>query len=318
MISMLVTGAAMVACSDDDEVRTPVASVNVDHLSLHINESMSVTFDGVADQVVIYTGDEDHDYELRDEGNTGVVVNKNHFTYAYSNPGKFKAVCVASCYGDLGADLVTDTCSFFVEVIDNHTEILRLSCPQVLYDEVFAEDMGDGKWLMRLPRKVVYNGREVAQTLNQRLKFYLGSQLSDVAVDGEPYATASRYNLATPKSLRVTADSGDYQDYTLYGINYPEFKSVTFNGLAGTVKRDAFNYREFTCTIQSNGNFDSDNVTMVYTMTGEGDEVYLDGRKIESGSSGLSIADGTVLRLVSTVENEPSLKAEVYLTVKID
>ena len=80
-----------------------------------------------------------HDYELREQSNTGFVVNKNLFTYSYATPGTYKVVCVASTYTDGATDLKRDTCSYTVTVIDDQTEIENISCPQIVYDEVFAE-----------------------------------------------------------------------------------------------------------------------------------------------------------------------------------
>ncbi len=87
------------SCSDDNEpARTPVAQITVSKTQLKLNESMEIDFTGVADQVVVFTGDPGHDYTLRDSSNTGYVVNKGIFTYSYATPGTFHVVCVASTY----------------------------------------------------------------------------------------------------------------------------------------------------------------------------------------------------------------------------
>ena len=102
----------------------------------NINETMEVHFTGQAENVVIYTGDTDHNYELREQSNYGLVVNKGLFTYSYQTPGNYKVVCVATNHGDAGSIIKTDTCSFMVRVVDDDTTIERLSAPQVFYDEV--------------------------------------------------------------------------------------------------------------------------------------------------------------------------------------
>ena len=67
----------LAACSgENQEARTPVASITVNADRLEINQSMEIRFNGVADQVVIFTGDNGHDYDLRNESNTGFVMNK--------------------------------------------------------------------------------------------------------------------------------------------------------------------------------------------------------------------------------------------------
>lgn len=77
------------ACAEE-EAATPKAVMTIDKDLLNINESMIVNFHGVADQVVVYTGDETHDYELRNQNNTGFVVNKGTFSYSYTVPGTYK------------------------------------------------------------------------------------------------------------------------------------------------------------------------------------------------------------------------------------
>ena len=89
------------ACSDENvESRTPVASIQYDtnKTTLKVNESLVIDFTGVADLVAIYTGDDGHRYEKRDEMETGIAVNKNHFTYSYKAPGTYHVVCVASTF----------------------------------------------------------------------------------------------------------------------------------------------------------------------------------------------------------------------------
>ena len=100
-----------VACANDNqEARTPQAMVEVDKQHLEVNESMTIRFTGVADQVVVYTGDKDHQYELRDSSNTGLVVNRGVLTYSYAVPGTFHVVCVATTYDTyMGGGLKTDT-----------------------------------------------------------------------------------------------------------------------------------------------------------------------------------------------------------------
>ena len=94
----------LAGCADDNqEARQPKVEVSVDNRQLTVNESMTLRFGGVADQVVVYTGDKDHQYELRDSSNTGFVVNKQLFTYSYATPGTFKVVCVATTYDTLWA-----------------------------------------------------------------------------------------------------------------------------------------------------------------------------------------------------------------------
>lgn len=88
IIILAMMAVMLAACSgENQEARTPVASITVNADRLEINQSMEIRFNGVADQVVIFTGDNGHDYDLRNESNTGFVMNKGLFTYSYSVPG---------------------------------------------------------------------------------------------------------------------------------------------------------------------------------------------------------------------------------------
>lgn len=240
---LLAVVPGLTSCSDEnEEARTPQAVVTVSQTDLDINESMEIHFQGVADQVVVYTGDESHDYSLRNESNTGFVVNKGLFTYSYSVPGTFKVVVLATTYDTyMGNGLRTDTTSFYVTVKDDVTELGQVYStitPNVYY----ASLVNESDWVMCLPTKQVYNNREV--TLNakrQRLSFEIASDSSKIYVDDVIYSTKNYYDLTQPHDIRVESDFGSIRNYRLYTMIYPEFKSVKLNGVAGKLVRDAFN-----------------------------------------------------------------------------
>ena len=132
MMALLAVG--LFSACEDVEVLQPYAAVEVEggQYVFNINETMEVHFTGQAENVVIYTGDTDHNYELREQSNYGLVVNKGLFTYSYQTPGNYKVVCVATNHGDAGSIIKPDPCSFMVRVVDDDTTIERLSAPQVL------------------------------------------------------------------------------------------------------------------------------------------------------------------------------------------
>ena len=76
----LLAGAALLLASCEDETaEQPTAAISVDKYKYEVNESMTLRFIGNADNVVVYPGDQNHDYELRDQSNIGLVVNKGIF-----------------------------------------------------------------------------------------------------------------------------------------------------------------------------------------------------------------------------------------------
>lgn len=233
---------ALLSCSDDNQAaRTPVAAVTVDNTNLLINESMQITFTGVADQVVVYTGDEGHDYALRQESNSGFVANKGIFTYSYAVPGTFHVVVVASTYDTLlGGNHQTDTYEFDVTVTDNVTTIDRIYSnitPNVYY----AKLVGESDWVLCLPTKQVYNKREIAlNATRQRLTFDIASDSTKIYVDGQLHEARNFYNLTLPHEIFVKAFSGDTRNYMLHVLVYPEFKTVKIDGSAAKLERDAY------------------------------------------------------------------------------
>ena len=77
---MMLATVAFSACNSEEEATQPTAQMKIEQDTYNINESMTVHFTGNAENVVIYPGDSGHDYELREQSNTGLVVNKGLFT----------------------------------------------------------------------------------------------------------------------------------------------------------------------------------------------------------------------------------------------
>lgn len=306
------------ASCDDDSIATPVASVTVNQQELSINETMVIHFTGVADQVAIYTGDNMHNYDLRAESNTGFVANKGLFTYSYSVSGQYKVVCVASTYSDEAKEMRQDTCSFLVKVTDDVTEIDKLSCSQVLYDEVFANKYPNDEWLMVLPRKVKYNTSSASISLaSQRLKFYIQSDSTKIQIDGKPYVNTSRYNLTNPVAVQVTSDYGTVRPYKLYTIYYPEFNTFKLAGVTGTVIRTEFDYSYFEIEVKLPSGTDVSNLVPEFSLFSSTDKVYIGDTEQTSESSAVDFTKDVTYRIVSTSPDNPNMQAESTVSIKI-
>ena len=301
-----------VACSDENvESRTPVASIQYDasKTTLKVNESMAVDFTGTADLVSIYTGDDGHRYEKRDEMETGMAVNKNHFTYSYKAPGTYHVVCVASTFDTyMGGNLKQDTCSFYVNVVDDETEfedIYTTITPNTFY----ADKLGDDAWVLCLPTKQVYNNKDLAvNPKNQRIYYDLPSDSTLVFIDmadadyqllqnyknlnpeerkalkAKVTTNKVRYDLSQDHVITVRSYAGTIKQYNLYCLIYPEFKSVTVNGVKGVLSRDAFNQNRQIYTFTLPAGTDVTNATIAYTLDGTG-TFLSDGTEIASGAT---------------------------------
>lgn len=310
-LSLLIT-----SCEDDAAV-DPQAAMTINKNQLMINESMVINFTGVADQVVVYTGDDMHDYELREQSNTGFVVNKNLFTYSYASPGTYKVVCIASTYTDGAIDLKRDTCSYTVTVIDDQTEIEKISCPQIIYDEVFAEKLLNDEWLMRLPRKIKYNNQTATISLSQRLRFYIRSSLTEVFINDKEFSSTAKYDLSAPIDVLVKSDFGTTRLYKLYTINYPEFKTFTLSGVTGTLIRNEFDYSAFVLEVVLPKGTDVSNLIPEFTTYSPDEKVYIENVEQISETSAVDFTQNINYRLVSTLSGHPDMQAVSNVNVKI-
>lgn len=286
IMAMALLSILMMACADDNqEARTPVASVAVNATELEINQTMKVNFNGVADQVVIYTGDKDHEYGLRDSSNTGYVVNKGEFTYSYSRPGKFHVVCIATTYDTYMAEgLRQDSTSFDVTVIDDVATITGISS-YANPNTYFAEALDDANWLMCLPAKQLYNNKEIAVKANrQRLTLEVGSESAKIYIDDALYSNRTYYDLTTSHKLKVVSNYGTERNYNLYTLVYPELKSVKIAGATGKLKRNAFYQDLLTYEFNLPEGTDPKAANIEFTLD-EGIKAYANGEELTSGST---------------------------------
>ncbi len=325
---------SLVACDDDNvEARQPVASLKYDAsvTNLEVNQSMEVYFTGVADLVSIYTGDKGHRYEYRSEMETGVAVNKGHFTYSYSAPGVYKVVCVASTFDTyMGNNLRQDTCSFYVKVTDDVVEfddIYTTITPNTYY----ATKLDDSSWVLNLPTKQVYNGRDIAlNPKKQRIYYDIPSDSTLVFVDlaeadkqqlanyanltreeqtalkGKVTSSKVRYDLSLDHEITVRSYSGTIKNYNLYCLIYPEFKTISVNGVKGVLSRDAFDQSKQVYTFTLPEDADLTNAKVEYTLDGTGQ--FLSGTtEVVSGST--TDLSGSAFTIVRTAADNAKAQA---------
>lgn len=303
---------------EDDSASEPMAAMTINQYEFGINESMIINFTGFADQAVVFTGDDMHDYEYRTESNTGFVVNKGLFSYSYSVPGIYKVVCVASTYSDMAKELKQDTCSFTIRVTDDVTEIDKLSCSQVLYDEVFADRYPNDEWFMVLPRRVKYSTSSAAISItSQRLRFYIGSDSTKVFINNAEYSNTQRYDLSSTVDVQVRSDYGTTRPYKLHTVYYPEFETFSLAGVAGTLVRTEFDYSYFEMQLTLPTGTDVRNLTPEFTLYSDNDKVYIGNTEQMSGSSSVNFSDEITYRLVSTLPENSSMQAISTVIVKI-
>lgn len=306
----------IITACQNDELKEPKSSIEISKTTLKINESLDIRFIGDAEQVVIFTGDSTHRYELRDHSNTGFVVNKNIFSYSYSIPGIYKIVCIASRYNDMATNVLRDTSSVVVNVVDDATNILRLSCPKIIYDEVFAEQY-DNDWLVKLPRKLKYNAITPSISLLQRLKFYMESDSTKIFINGVSYSSTTQYNLQNEQKIVVRSNFGTERAYTLYTLYYPELSNFSINGVSGTLIRNPFDYSQFEIEVTLPLNTDASAVAPSFTTTSPNEKVYIGTTEQISGTSIVNFSIPAVYNIEATVVNRPDLKINSIVKVTV-
>lgn len=316
-VLFMVLAFAMTACSDE-EVAQPKAAIELDKNTAEINESVTLRFTGSADNVVVFPGDEGQDYELVSEGNSGLVVNKGLFTYAYSTPGVYKLVCVATNHANEGQSLLSDTCSMWVRVVDDVTEITRLSAPQVLYDEVFATLHGDRDWVLALPKKMRFSNSDRNVNLNQRLKFYIPSQATQVFIDGAPYKSTARYNLANTLEVKTVSHEGTERTYNLHTLNYGEFATFSLAGVNGTLQRTEFDYAYSEINLTVPADTDVKALAPTFTLNGDNVKVYVNGEEQKPGVTVQDFTAPVIYSFITTSTSNPAITIESICKVSVN
>lgn len=315
-VCLILAGlAAMLTACDDEKATQPVSAISIEKNMLEVNESMTIHFVGNADNVVVYPGDSGHDYELREESNTGLVVNKNLLTYSYTTPGTYKVVCVATNHADEGNSILTDTCSVFVKVIDDCTEIEKISTA-ALYDEVFAERLNTQDWLIALPRKIKYKTSTPSVSLSQKLKFYIPSTSTKVYIDGADYNANNKYNLAQTHAVKLVSDEGTSQDYNLYTLNYGEFKTFAVGGVVGKITRTEYDYSYFEINMEVPSGTDLTNLAPDFTLYATNEKVYIGDVEQTSGNK-MDFTHPVTYHFVVTSTDNPEISVESTCVVTI-
>jgi PKD repeat protein len=314
-ICLIAFGALFVSCTDE-QVSQPVALFEVSSQTNVIHESVVFTFTGEANQVSIFTGDKKHEYDLLEAGNTGFVVNKGTFSYAYKQPGTYKVVLVAANYSASDGVILKDTASMIIQIVDNDVSIQSLSCPKVLYDEIAAHPVNEEEWLVVLPQKIMFTGRTAAVTSKQRLAVKLASDSTTLLINDTKYNATTQYELNTPLLLNVSAHSGDSKDYRLYMLRYPEFADFKINDEEGVLQRSEYNYDKMVYEFTLPEETDKTALKPVFTLS-EGQEVYHHDNPVVSGSTVIDFSSPVVFVLSNTFTDKPQLVAETEITVVV-
>ena len=241
-ILLLFSLLFLYSCEKEEKVIIPVAQFIVSATEVSVNETVTFEYTGEgAKQVVIYTGDEGHNYDLKALSNTGLVMNKGILTYSYKTPGQYKAVLLASNYDKEGKQILFDTAEIDIRVVDNGTALRYVYLKRDVYNKEISGQITGNHILFAVPYKVRISGRDIAVNIErQRIDIAAFSDAAIITVDGEEYVStpASRlinYDLTKPHVVKVISDAGDTQEHEIKALHYPIFETFSINGVQGSV-----------------------------------------------------------------------------------
>ncbi|MDD3322878.1 MAG: hypothetical protein PHS59_15675 [Paludibacter sp.] len=305
---------SLTACQDEDKINNPKASIEVSKQVLNINESVQFTFNGLGQQVSIFTGDKNHIFDSINRGSSGLVFNKGGvFNYAYRTPGKYKVVIIASNYTDNATTLLNDTCSVYINVVDSDASISSIICPQILFDQVAATNFGND-WLVRLPQKVLYKGTTATISSKEKLAITMSSDSAKFIVNNSKYVSTLAYELINPVSINVKPYTGDTVKYKLYMLYYPEFSTFNIMNIAATLTRNTYSYNQMQLNVKLPVGTDFSSLVPQFTLS-QGQHVYINGIEQISSVSQVNFSAPIVYQLQNSVLDRPDLVAITNVTV---
>lgn len=313
-IALYLFAQTMIGCKENETI-TPKSSFVASSLNLNVNESVEFTFNGTALKISIFTGDDNHNYDSINSGNTGFVVNKGTFNYAYRHPGRYKVVIIASANNENAEILLHDTSSVYVNVVDTNSTIQSVSCPKVFYDQIAAEIVGND-WLVCLPQKIFFKAQTLTVSSKQRLSIKLASDSATLTINNQTFSSTTSYELKNTNILTVKPYQSDVRNYNLYMLFYPEFKIFTLSGVAGTLIRNEYNYDQMQMTVALPTGTDVSTLIPEFTLS-QGQNVYINGILQISGTSVVDFSSPVVYELTNTNPDNTNLVAKTQITITV-
>ncbi len=275
-LNIFILGLAFIisSCTSESFIAdlyvTPVAKFEINKSEYDVNESVEFSNKGNAQRYVVYTGDSLHRYNV--SGNTGFSTSSaGTFSYAYSEPGEFTAVWVATSVTDKG-EVVKAVDSVKINVVAKNGGLEKLvvfnTYKMTDYSSaVFFSSLGQFVSADTLVCPFIFDAWRTSTVVNsvkapQLLNFELASTLSkfywvenDVEREIKSANTASRIvrfvqdgKLAVQKFVVKTA-SGFNSTYYVAPLMIPKMTKFSVGGVNGVVTRDLAYYNRYNVSI---------------------------------------------------------------------
>ena len=306
------------SCSDDESITRPQAAFTVSAAEVEVNQTVTFTYTGSdARQVVIFPGDEGHDYDNVNNGSTGLVMSKGIGTYAYKKAGVYRAVCVATNYGKEGKGDLFSIAETVVTVSDDDCRLRSVTLQKDLYNKELAATVTSDHVLIALPQKVNVNNRDIAVKANaQRIAIETMSAGATLLWNGEAFDDKAKYDLTAENVITVTAASGLQKSYPVYLIAYPAFEQYSIAGVKGTVSFSPYNYeRSFVAVTLPKGT-DLTQLTPDF-VSADAQTIIAGGEPQTAGTSTLDFTSPVTYRLANRLEAHPEITCESEVIVSV-
>lgn len=307
------------SCDDDDKVVMPDAEFTMSADEVSIYETVTYTYTGSpSTQVVIYTGDTGHNFDLKDDGNSGFVVNDGVATYAYKEPGTFDVVVVATNYDKYGGESMMNIARKTITVKDDDNELRTLSLKRDIYNKELPAHIEGNDILLAVPEKVRISNRDIAVSLKaQRLEVATMSANASVLVEDAPFVATSKYNLTVPLKLSVVAASGDKRDYMIHAVTLPSFSAFAVGTAKGTIAFSDYDFDKTTVTVTVPAGTDLTSVTPEFTAAAA-KRIRVNGVDQVSGSTAVDFSEPVVYELTNWEDGNEAMACTSYVTVTVN
>jgi len=350
-IKILLLNGLLTGCASESFIKdiyvNPVASFTTTKTEYEVHESVLFTNTGEAQKFVVYPGDSLHKYNV--SYNTGYATASNGtFSFAYNEPGTYKAIWVASSINEKG-EIITAVDSTQINVVatngglDNFL-IYNIYKMTDYSSAIFFSSTGVSISKDTILCPILFDAWRPSLAVNsikapQLINFRLASSLSKfIWVDNNGLEreiktanSASRIvnflkngSLAVQQFIVKTA-SGFNSNYYIAPVIIPKMTKFTVNGINGTITRDIAYYNRYNVSISLPTGTDLSSIVPTFeimnndvNLVGGNIEVTVNGVMQTSGSSVLNASGKTLIYnvksyLLGTTNNK--LNQESIITV---
>ncbi|MDR2683349.1 MAG: DUF5017 domain-containing protein [Dysgonamonadaceae bacterium] len=317
--NLIILGLCFLFASCEEEtLNTPQASFEISDTEVSVNQTVTFTFTGSeAKQVVVFTGDEGHDYELREQSNSGLTMSKGILSYSYKKPGNYKIVLIAVNYDKEGDRILEAKAETNLVVSDTRTGLKVIALRRDMFTKEIQGDRIDDVILFAVPYKVRLRNRDNAVNLTkQRLDITAESESATLWLNDTEYSDKTNYDLTQSPVLKIRAGSGDEESYNLRTINYPVFETFSINGVAGTVAYDDYNFNKTHITLTLPAG--TDKSALIATFTSADAQEVTVGETIQVSGLTANNFDRTLVYTLKTADpdnNRLQCESTVEVTV---